>query len=39
MLVQPTETGLLMRIPAQTMKYVVALDYRAVYGLTLFILP
>lgn len=39
MLVQPTETGLLMRIPAATMKYLVVLDYRAVYGLTLFILP
>ncbi|MGD1993834.1 MAG: NBR1-Ig-like domain-containing protein [Anaerolineae bacterium] len=39
MLVQPTETGLLMRIPAHTMRYLVALDYRGVYGLTLFILP
>jgi hypothetical protein len=36
MLVQPTQTGLLLRMPAG-LGYLLALDYRAVYAVTTFI--
>jgi hypothetical protein len=39
LLVQPMQSGVLMRVPLSSMTYLIALDYRAVRGLTLMTAP